>query len=259
MSEPIDLHVIFYGNHSQDTQRIVSNFVRGLNSSSWWTVARTYWGSTGNVTSDMALVGTYHDDYSLGTSLEFGGAWTVATNAAQAMGWPDPTSFETFARSPLYIVLLANDVQENGPGGTNCEDYCGYHSGRVMAVTDATRCPGTLPSTDGVFKGSPGCMPRYWRNQTDPAYSINRNQHADSMVGIIAHEIIETASNWDQAWTDPEGLECADKCETQYLDVKGIGSTSPYNDAYNVEFGGNRYLIQSLWSATSQTCLLAQG
>lgn len=73
-------------------------------------------------------------------------------------------------------------------------------------IGDSTRCPGTLPPP-GKDKGSPGCLQRYYRNQTSPTYSVNKNQAADGMVDVLAHELSETASDYANAWRDSTGFE----------------------------------------------------
>lgn len=102
-------------------------------------------------------------------------------------------------------------------------------------------------------------MQRYYRNQTDPTYSINKNQNADSMVDVLAHELSEAASDYANAWRDSTGYENGDKCASYFVEVKGIGAQSPFDTAYNVEFSTGKYLIQSMWSATEQKCLLKNG
>ncbi|KAJ3269368.1 hypothetical protein HDV01_001482 [Terramyces sp. JEL0728] len=96
-------------------------------------------------------------------------------------------------------------------------------------------------------------QPCHAGNQTDPTYSVN------ILIGVLAHEISETATDYDNAWRDSTGYEDGDKCASYYLNVQGIGSTSPYNAAFNVDFGSNgKFLIQSMWSADKQGCILKE-
>ncbi|KAJ1562543.1 hypothetical protein HK405_010865 [Cladochytrium tenue] len=241
MADGIRVYGIFYGNHSSHTMNTIARFVSGFSKSGWWSVLQSYNGSNGYIGSELSWAGTYHDSaYSLGTELSGDYTTNLTRTAISAQGWTPDNNRD------IYAIFLASDITETNYG-TNCVDYCGYHSGTMdyrhtAIITDATRCPGTLPAP-GQSKGTPGCMPLLWRNQTDPAYSVNRDQHADSMITVLAHEISEIATDWDQAWADSQGLECADKCEEYFLDVQNANGTSPYNDAYNLDLGDNgKYL-----------------
>ena len=187
----------------------------------------------------------------------------IIDSAVAINNWPKDTN-------GIYVVFTAADVYESSGNGGFCKDYCGYHgitrsNLKLSMIGDATGCPGTLPSADGKIKGTPGCMQRYWRNQTDSTYSVNGNQNADSMVNVLAHEIAETASDYANAWRDGSGYENGDKCGSYLLGLQSASAVStgvyqsPFNGVYNVDFGDNgKYLIQSMWSATSQKCLMKQ-
>jgi hypothetical protein len=263
MANGVNIYGIFYGTHSQNTQDIVARFVTGLGGSDWWGVVKTYTGSNGAINGNVKWVGAYVDNYSLGKTLKFGAMDKIIDAAITASKWPkDPNG--------IYVVFTAPDVSESSSNGGYCKDYCGYHgitrssNLKMNMIGDATSCPGTLPPPGGL-KGTPGCLQRYYRNQTDPTYSINRNQNADSMVEVLSHEIAETASDYANSWRDIRGYENGDKCASFLLNVQGASAVapdvyqSPFNNVYNVDFGAyGKYLIQSMWSATSQTCLMKQ-
>ncbi|KAJ3317220.1 hypothetical protein HDV06_001834 [Boothiomyces sp. JEL0866] len=256
MANGVNVYGIFYGSHSSKTQSLIQNFVNGLSTSDWWTVVTSYTGDNGAINSQVKWAGSYQDNYSLGKNLQSGDLDTIIDNAVTNAGWPKDDN-------GIYAVFVYNDVAEQSSNGGFCTQYCGYHgvtqSGlKSNMIGDATRCPGTLPPPGGST-GTAGCMPRYYRNQTDPTYSINGDQHADSMIDVLAHEIAETASDYDNAWRDGQGYENGDKCAPYFIKVQGIGATSPYNGAYNVDFGSNgKFLIQSMWSADKQGCLLKE-
>ncbi|KAJ3320080.1 hypothetical protein HDV06_005730, partial [Boothiomyces sp. JEL0866] len=256
MASGVNIYAIFYGSHSTGTQSIVKNFISGLGSSDWWTTVKSYTGDNGAINGKVTLKGSYVDKYSRGKNLQSGDLDKIIDNAVKVNKWSkDPNG--------IYSVFVYNDVAEQSSNGGFCTDYCGYHgitgSGlKSNMIGDATRCPGTLPPPGGS-KGTAGCMQRYYRNQTDPTYSINKDQHADSMIDVLAHEIAETASDYDNAWRDDTGYENGDKCAAYFIKVQGIGATSPYNGAYNVDFGASgKFLIQSMWSADKQGCLLKE-
>ncbi|KAJ3317224.1 hypothetical protein HDV06_001838, partial [Boothiomyces sp. JEL0866] len=205
MANGVNIYSIFYGTHSASTQTLIKNFVSGLGSSDWWTVTQSFSGDNGAINAQVTWKGSYTDKYSLGKKLRSGDLDTIIDNAVSQAGWPQDDN-------GIYVVYTASDVTESSSNGAFCKDYCGYHgitgssNLKLSMIGDATACPGTLPPPGGST-GTAGCMPRYWRNQTDPAYSVNGNQHADSMVGVLAHEISETASDFENAYRDGQGYE----------------------------------------------------
>ncbi|KAI8903745.1 phosphate-induced protein 1 conserved region-domain-containing protein [Gorgonomyces haynaldii] len=257
MANGVNIYGIYYGNHADSTKQLITKFVNNLGSSDWWTIVETYSGDNGQINNQVAYKGTYNDNYSLGKNLASGSLNRIIDNAVKAASWPkDPNG--------IYVVFVASDVSEKSSNGGFCTDYCGYHgttsSGLISTmVGDPTRCPGTLPPP-GATKGTAGCMNRYSRNQTDPAYSVNKNAAADSMISVLAHEIAEAASDFDNAWRDGSGEENGDKCAAYFLNVQGVGASDPYDGAYNVQFAdGTKYLIQSMWDAKRQGCYLGSG
>ncbi|KAJ3407763.1 hypothetical protein HDV05_005312 [Chytridiales sp. JEL 0842] len=278
LSSPISLYPIFYGSFPNSTAPLLVQFLQGLSGSPYWSSLKFYTGSSGLPVSDtLNVVGTpFQDMYSIGKDLQPGAMEQIimrAIRAKAAQGWKRD-------KDGIYIVFAAKDVLEFKETNVQfCVDYCGYHTLtptfnlKLAMVGDATACPGTLPPLNSVEEGGgrgiPGCMQRYWRNNTLQSFSVNRNQNADSMASILAHELAETATNFDDAWRDPAtGYEAADKCAPHFLNVKGFtpaennGGLYQYENAYNLDFGVNRkWLIQSLWSGVGgeQGCTLGIG
>ncbi|KAJ3318953.1 hypothetical protein HDU76_000680 [Blyttiomyces sp. JEL0837] len=254
----INVYGVFYGDHSQDTIDKVGTFVNSLGKSSRWAVDRTYKDSNGNHINDqITWKGYYHDStLTQGTDIS-GKTQAIIDNAVAKMGWPkkDPIG--------IYNIFVGVGVKESMGSifqkQSLCTDYCGYHNtdsnGRLFTIIgDAVACPGTLPAP-GQCKGTAGCMQRPYRNQTDTTYSINGNQHADSMIDVLIHEIGETASDYSNGYRDSAGEENADKCAAYYINYLGSGAGT-----YNVDFsssGGSKYLVQSQWSLDLQKCALS--
>ena len=64
------------------------------------------------------------------------------------------------------------------------------------------------------------------------------------MVSVLAHEVIETATDpLLSSWFDDNGNENGDKCAWSF----GTTQLTPANAAYNVVFGPRKYLIQQSW------------
>ncbi|KAJ3318881.1 hypothetical protein HDU76_000698 [Blyttiomyces sp. JEL0837] len=260
LSNPINVYGIFYGPHSDDTIARIGQFVNALGLSDRWAVDRTYTDNNGNqVTDNIKWVGAYHDiTLTQGTDLSGKYAKLIDT-AIFKSGWPknDPAA--------IYSIFVGAGVKESTPTGRftvahMCTDYCGYHdkdtSGRLFTIVqDGVPCPGTL-SAPGQCTGSHGCMIPLYRNHTDPTYSINGNQHSDSMITSLIHELGETVTNSDnRGYRDTVGNENADKCYKDFGVTSGEGS-----GLYNVDFsstGGTKYLLQSQWSMSLNMCVLA--
>jgi Phosphate-induced protein 1 conserved region len=84
--------------------------------------------------------------------------------------------------------------------------------------------------------------------------SPNGDIAVDGMISVLAHEIVEAASDPDlNAWYDASGQENADKCAWTF----GTTKTASNGAAYNVVAGGNNYLIQQNWNANTQACALS--
>ncbi|KAJ3318882.1 hypothetical protein HDU76_000699 [Blyttiomyces sp. JEL0837] len=258
MTSGINIYGVFYGDHSQDTIDKVATFVKALGKSSRWAVDRQYKDANGNhINDNVTWVGYYHDTaLAQGTDIS-GDSQAIIDNAVAKMGWPanDPNG--------IYPIFAGVGITEHVGGLINqkhmCSDYCGYHdhhsNGRLYIVAaDAVGCPGTLPPP-GSCTGTIGCMQRAWRNVTDPTYSINGNQHADSMINVLIHEIGETASDHQAGYRDKSGQENADKCVGQYIQTYGEGA-----NVWNVDFtssGGSKYLVQAQWSLDLQKCVIS--
>ncbi|KAJ3318880.1 hypothetical protein HDU76_000697 [Blyttiomyces sp. JEL0837] len=251
----INIYGIFYGNHSDDTVSKIGTFVSALGKSSRWAVDRQYKDSNGNHINDNVTWVGYYLDNTLSHGADISGKIDNIIDAAvKAKGWPKND------QNGIYPVFVGVGVQERMSlaGGKLCKDYCGYHDknsqGRLFNVIgDAVACPGTLPPV-GQCAGTPGCLQSPYRNQTE-TYSINNNQHADSMLNILLHEIGETASDYQAGYRDSKGNENADKCNHDYVQIFGSGS-----GVYNVDFsssGGSKYLVQSQWSLDLQKCVIS--
>ena len=80
------------------------------------------------------------------------------------------------------------------------------------------------------------------------------NPEAESVIGTLAHETIEAIVDpLGTAWTDPNGLEIADKCERA-----GFGSALGFardSSEFNQVINGHRYLLPLMWSNPDGGCV----
>lgn len=245
---------IFYGDFKESTKAGIKKFLKGLSGSDYWKVVQEYTGKTTKLDEKITWEGVYSDNYSHGKSLDQMGIGKIIMNAIAVNSWPSDDN-------AVYVVYISKDVSEKSWSGHHCTDYCGYHglTGpksdlKFSMIGDPTRCPGTLPPL-GQEKGTPGCLQRYFRNNTSPTFSVNKDQSLDGMVDILAHELAETATDYENGWRDSEGDENADRCAPYIIDAK----ISPfgYDKTYNVDFGENgKYLLQSMWGLKADKCVM---
>jgi Phosphate-induced protein 1 conserved region len=245
---------IFYGDFKQSTKSGIKKFLGGLSESDYWKVVQEYTGKTTRLDDKITWEAGYTDNYSQGKVLDRYSMRKIITRAISINSWRSDAN-------AVYVVYISKDVSEKSLSGSHCTDYCGYHgltgpksNLKFSMVGDPTRCPGTLPAP-GQEMGSPGCLQRYFRNNTDPSFSINRDQSLDGMVDILTHELAETATDYDNTWRDSDGEENADRCSPFIIDAHI--SPDGYDQTFNVDFGENgRYLLQSMSSLKTQTCVM---
>ncbi|CAO3686127.1 unnamed protein product [Umbelopsis ramanniana] len=235
LSGTIKVYPIFYGTWTAAQKTIVNTFIGGVSSTTWWNIEKTYHDNSGNsVTGPVTLGTAYADNYSQGKSLSDNSIETIVSHAISAGGLPVDTN-------GIYAVLTAGDVTETSGF---CSQYCGWHTDGTISGKDlkylfaglATACPS-------------GCIAP--ENQS---VSPNGDVAVDGMISVLAHEIVEAASDPDlNAWYDASGQENADKCAWTF----GTTKTASNGAAYNVVAGGKDYLIQQNWNAATQACALS--
>ncbi|KAJ3325598.1 hypothetical protein HDV06_003416 [Boothiomyces sp. JEL0866] len=254
MSEGVNVYNIFYGNWPDSTKGIIKDFVQGLGKSDWWKVTEQYYDDDKHfVNNNVTWKGSYTSHFSVGKNITTDVQLdNIIESASKHARWGNDTN-------GIYVLYIDPDVAVSGL----CDSYCGFHSisnsyKKYALIGDSTACPGTLPPAPGL-NGTAGCMPRYWRNHTEPTYSVNKDQRADGLMSTLAHELSETVSDFAGTWYDNDGQENGDKCAGYFNKVQGI-KNEEYESAYNVDFGKHRkFLIQSMWSPVSNECLLYPG
>jgi len=139
----------------------------------------------------------------------------------------------------VYFVLTSSDVTKTG----FLTQYCGWHTWATLANTNIKYS----------FVGDP--TGPSMGNCAAQATSPNGNPGVDAMLSVIAHELVEAATDPNlTAWYDTRGYENADKCAwtfgTTYLASNGSSA--------NMTLGSHNYLIQRNWiNAQGGYCGLA--
>jgi Phosphate-induced protein 1 conserved region len=116
-----------------------------------------------------------------------------------------------------------------------CTTFCGWHT------------------YSGDFKyswvGIPATGCACFAQTTSP----NGDAAVDAAVSVIAHELMETATDpLLDAWFDASGNENGDACAWNFVDSVSDGD---YN--YNLVVGNLKYYVQANYNLGSQTCTMS--
>jgi hypothetical protein len=232
MTGTVNMYYIFYGNVSAAYKTIVTDFANSVGGSAWNNINTTYYNSANvHVSNSVTLAGTTSVGYTHGTSLSDATIETIVKEAITA-GLPSDTN-------GIYFVLT--DPTVTASSGF-CTQYCGWHdhgSGILASnikysfVGDPARCPSSCQAQNVGPNGSTG---------------------ADGAISIIAHELVEAASDPElSAWWDSRGYENADKCAWTFGTTYTSGGASA-----NVHMGTRDYLIQRNWvNAGAGSCAVS--
>ncbi|HRI64067.1 MAG TPA: hypothetical protein PK156_07505 [Polyangium sp.] len=238
MGAGVKVYMIWYGafnggsGSSTSYKSIMNDLISGIGSSAYYAINTSYTDSTGaSVQKSVTLAGQQDFGYLSGkTRLTDANIKTVVTTAiANGLG---PAGGD---ENGLYLVLTSKDVTASSGF---CNQYCGWHTHATINnknikysfVGDANRCLSSCADQTTSPNGDPG---------------------ADGAASVVAHELVETASDPDlNAWYDSSGAENADKCAWNF----GATSTASNGSLYNMSISGRQYLIQQNWSAASQSC-----
>ncbi len=234
ISSKPDVYFIWYGGWGTNTaQSILPTFVSGLSGTPYLATDTTmsadglvsYSGSTfvSSTKNSSLYLGSLNNPFSQIQSIVLG---ALSMNLLPS----DPYG--------IYDVLTAPGLFVKGFN----TQFCGYH--------DSTNWGASSLGVQFGFIGDPtpkqtGC----YVQKTSP----NGNFGADAMASVIAHELIETATDptgtawWDsQSGSSTNGYENADMCAWNFGSVYRTA-----NGSYaNYSSGGKNYLLQQEWVNT---------
>lgn len=151
----------------------------------------------------------------------------------------------------LYLVFTAHTAVScgSGPDTPYCTDgqpghrFCGYHG--YMPVDDQPVIFSYLPS---AYSYRSICGPVH-NPQVLFKASPHRDPYADSQVLVLSHELFESVSDpLLEAWSGGNG-EIGDLCE-------GKTGGKLKADGGDITLHGHRYVVQSIWSNASHSCVL---
>lgn len=228
----VNAYYIWYGNWSNDAKakKILTDFIDNLGGSPWFNISTTYYGFDNEGEKDpvrnrVNFGGSITDNYSYGTAPTDNDIGSIIENSVTSGKFPaDPNG--------VYFVLGSADVFE---GSGLCSAYCAFHGYQPVTLPN-------LPYLIGAYIGNPVQCPSSCAAQ----YPVTPNDDlaADSMAGLVAHELTESATDpLGTGWINPDGNENADLC----LTFAGSTKPVPNGSVYNVKLGDRLYLIQGNW------------
>lgn len=183
-----------------------------------------YTDTIGAAPKSASLAGSWVDTSAYpSTTLQDSDVQNEVTRAQNTNGW-------TSAVTHVFFVFSAQN--ETICSGLDCSfiTFCGYHNffgtNTIYAV---------VPYVGGVQ----GC-----KTPSSP-----NNDDADSAINIASHEQMEAATDpLINAWIDASGQEIGDKCAFIF------GTTA--SDGSDVNWNGDRYIVQEEWDNAQDSCTI---
>lgn len=223
----VNLYYIWYGAWdftTDNTNTILNDFGRYIGATPYFNINTTYYDLARRAVSGAVgfpAPNDVIDPGSQGTALTDAAVQTIVSSALASGRLPtDPNG--------VYFVLTSKEITETSGF---CTQYCAWHT--YGTINNANIKFG--------FVGNPLRCPSACSAQT---VTPNRNEGADAMANLIAHELAESATDPNlNAWFDRSGLENADKCAWTF----GATKTTQNGSQYNVMFGARQWLLQQNW------------
>lgn len=234
------VYIVWYGNWTTKDKKIIDYYFAHLGGTTQEKINTTYSDSTGKFIQNAvkhSAANDYHDNYSLGKSINDTGIQTVVANAIKNKHLPNDTN-------GIYFVLTYKDVIDSDGF---CSSFCGYHSPstsivsgeviRYSMVGDPDQCPS-------------GCETSFILHDKS---SPNNDPGADGTVAIMWHEFSETSSdpevNLRTAWAGNFCGESGDCCAWLFGTVK----KDSLGHFYTNKIGTKEYAMQEMLQLTSKS------
>ncbi len=225
----VGVYFIWYGSWGSGAKQILVDFANNLGGSGWWNINTTYTdGANKKLSNAVSLLGQYqYTGASYAKSLSDDDVKNIVTNTITQGHLPK-------SANAVYMVLTTSDVDQVSSASSRFGDYCGWHWSTSLNSTWIKFAWVGNPAVK-----APGCIPNN--------AALNGNLGVDGMVGTVAHELTEAATDpLGNAWYDANGDENADKCAWDH------GQTLKTLDGaeYNLVLGSRKFLVQRNWVNT---------
>jgi len=229
------VYAIFYGNNywTASNSAIFEDFMKNVGASNYFGNTRSELGA-GYITWGAKI-------------LVNGGTSTTDLNSLDkvksVVAGKIPSLSNPPNRQGLYTLIL-DSAKSNNLYSTNGDRYnskfCGYHYTLTLSGVTVTF------SANGM--GGSLCSYPDWA----PYYPVN-DRVRDFAISVIGHELSESISDpWLNAWRDSAGLENMDKCANFPGAANIVSGTS--GPIYNAVIGSRKYLLQSNYDQSTNTC-----
>jgi hypothetical protein len=234
------VYIVYYGNWTNKDHNVINGFFQHLGGTTMDKINTTYSDSTNkfepNAVNYNPTTDSYHDNYSLGHSVNDTGIQQIIANAISGGHLPNDTN-------GIYFVLTAKDVTD--PDGF-CSQFCGYHSPSTSIVSgeiikysmvgNPVQCPSGCEASAVIGDSN----------------SPNNDPGADGVINIMWHEFSESTSdpevNLQTAWAGSCG-ENGDCCAWQF----GTLHTATNGSHYNEKFHNHEYITQMMLELQSKS------
>jgi hypothetical protein len=217
---------IYWGGYWRDVKgaderRVLDQFTRAAARSDWYDTVLEYGDAAGPAGRSVLLRTLIVDDPAPPADLVSDRALRTFIEAL-ILGGTVPWDPEAF-----YVVFTPPRVTVSTPWGRSCEQICGYHHHYTAVDGDEIRY---------------AVIPYLYRCGCGVSGASVNGSPLDAMTSTLAHEIAEVVTDPDEnAWTSGRGVdEIADLCE----DRGGV-----------VEWEGELYVVQDLWSNATRRCV----
>jgi hypothetical protein len=241
---------------SGDYVSVINGFLRDAGADS---------GSTAN---DFSLLAQYPDRYGSG---RYDIAFDSASDSIAASdpypqrghGCVSPGGAATCVTDAALQSEIARVIRTHAPNATGLRDLW-----LIMLPPGVDTCLSPMACATSAYAGyhsvfDTGHGPVIYAAIPDPTLEAvpprgsdpQGNAEAESAIDVIAHELVEAATDPEGAgWMDPTGFEIGDRCE-QGPQIGSPLGYAPDGAPYNQLIAGHQYLIQAMWSNHDQGCL----
>jgi len=227
------IYIVWYGTWTAKDKSVIDGYFAHLGGTTMAKINTKYSDGANKfvpITAHHTTANDYHDNYSLGHSVNDTGIQQIAANAISGGHLPKDVN-------GIYFVLTAKDVTDSDGF---CTAFCGYHSPSTSIVSGdiikysmvgnaITQCPSGCVAS--VVLG----------DKTSP----NGDPGADGVVNVMWHEFSETVSdpevNLQTAWAGNCG-ESGDCCAWFF----GTTHIAANGSHYTNTIGGKHYIAQTM-------------
>jgi len=237
------LYNIYFGTFTGSFPSLMDNFVTQLGGSNWYNIMQTYYHMIGGQI-------TYASN-----SLKF--VKSIYITPASTTTSITQYDVETYIQNALTNGQLKYDA--NGiysfffPGSYSLTAYdgsawqvnwCGFHTSMWTANNEQLNYQ-VIGDTTSASQPT--------RCRVAFTTSPNGNMGFDGAASIVAHEIVETVSDWNGAWLDTAGADTYG-WENGDLCAWTFGTYISGTTNANTVVGGQKYLLQQNWHVTAGGC-----